>query len=95
MDLIKWDGGEVFWVLLWRGEGTNAAFGTRIHSWALPPVFRFLLLIPHHPYLSRTTALTQLDASLLQRDPRWHCERSYTLQLAGGRVGATPDCCLC
>jgi tartrate-resistant acid phosphatase type 5 len=28
----------------------------------------------------------QLDAALARRDPRWHCERSYSLSLAGGDV---------
>ena len=26
----------------------------------------------------------QLDIGLTKRDPRWHCERSYQMQLAGG-----------
>lgn len=30
--------------------------------------------------------LHQLDARLAARDPRWHCERSFQLTLAGGRV---------
>jgi tartrate-resistant acid phosphatase type 5 len=28
----------------------------------------------------------QLDVQLTARDPRWHCERSFTLTLAGGEV---------
>ena len=29
-------------------------------------------------------AVPQLDIGLTKRDPRWHCERSYQMQLAGG-----------
>ncbi len=28
----------------------------------------------------------QLDAGLARRDPRWHCERSFAVSLAGGAV---------
>lgn len=28
----------------------------------------------------------QLATNLIDRDPRWHCERQYSLQLAEGRV---------
>ena len=29
---------------------------------------------------------TQLDVRLADRDARWHCERFFTLTLAGGQV---------
>ena len=30
--------------------------------------------------------LPQLGSALINRDPRWHCERQYQLRLAGGQV---------
>ena len=30
--------------------------------------------------------MAELSVALANQDPRWHCERSYSLTLAGGRV---------
>ena len=46
-----------------------------------PPPRLVAPLIPPHP---PPATPSQLDVRLTRRDPRWHCERSYRLSLAGG-----------
>ena len=42
--------------------------------------------IPKAADIDKHQFRTQLGASLGENDWRWHCERSYEMRLAGGRV---------